>query len=82
MIQLKEIRLVESAPNIGVPVFASRRETSSFLVGSDGVTGIVLDNGFITVATEAGLIGMPASACRWWKFAEADEKPKAAPKKK
>lgn len=81
MIQLKEIRLSESAPNIGVPVFANRRETSSFRVGVDGVTGIALDAGMVTVVAEDSMLGIPISACRWWKFAEREvfEAPKPKP---
>jgi hypothetical protein len=90
MIPLKEIRLIGSAPNVGVPIYANRRTTSSFLVGAEGVVGISLDNGFITVVTEpgdenkyvAGMIGMPASACQWWKFEEAAPKPPEAKKRK
>lgn len=71
MIQLKEIRLVASAPNIGVETFATRRSTSTFLVGAEGVVSISLDGGLITVETEKGSFGLPASACHWWRFADA-----------
>lgn len=71
MIALKEIRLKESAPNIGAEVFANRRTTSTFLVGAEGVVDITLDGfGCITVTTEKGTMGVPAAACLWWKFAD------------
>ena len=78
---LREIRLIESAPNIGAPTFASRRETSSFAVGTDNVVSITLDDaGVVTICAVTyepddadkkrpidHWLVLPFAACKWSK---------------
>lgn len=69
--RIHEVRLTTNgAPNIGVSVHATRRHTSTFIVGGDGVTQIMFDgaSGVVAISTDNGeSLLIPITAVLWMR---------------
>jgi hypothetical protein len=71
---LREIRTIHACPVVGEHSMKTRTQTSTFLIGADGVTKLELDEarGLVLVTGDRRGLAVPVAQCCWVEFSTVD----------